>query len=463
MQKSCQGNLQAGIKVSQSEVASLCETSQVIQQWIIDLSKKTTYSGDSFDWDSLGRGILVQSEDELLALSVIQHVCDASGWRLHVCQGLSDAGDFQTILDSLDSTHPTLIYVSMENCAKGSGEEGRSCEKLSASGTAEYSIESELVSAFANSLDATLAIVVVRVNQFSQVRDELRAGGLLARRICLPVPSSDLMAEEFVKRLGYDLFDSTVLESRDRLGSLLKNRYEDRRIRGLFAMALKRRHSQTGTRISMNDLLEFSAYGTVERDPIKVDGEELWRTAIHEAGHAASVILYSKGQYFPVFCSVKKTADSLGVTVTGESLFESDADDLVLSDFLKKIRVRLAGRAAEALFLGAQSVSVHGSNSDLETATELATFLLTKCGLHWKTDDLKFVNSNLSIIEFGDSDKEKLSKVGEIESLLADQMFEVSEVLKANSKLVLSIAHALRSKLCLFEKDFINICNELAI
>lgn len=123
------------------------------------------------------------------------------------------------------------------------------------------------------------------------------------------------------------------------------------------------------------------------------DPAQLWRVAVHEAGHAVLGAALGLGRI-----------TSMKITDTGgEILRRSARSESLLSDLEAEIAYSLAGRAAERLVLGSISAGAGGpGGSDLAKATECALGIETVYGLgsegpvwHHAPEVMMLQNANL--------------------------------------------------------------------
>ena len=140
---------------------------------------------------------------------------------------------------------------------------------------------------------------------------------------------------------------------------MIHHEFPRKRQRDIFFQAVKRLAWRTKRKVTYQDLVIFAAYGTSEAD-VSVDPPMLrYRHAVHEAGHALLVHLDSREKLPPEYSSVIKRGNTLGIVVRRYEDHERISNDLSYCDIVHKIRVLLAGRAAEYLLLGANEISVY--------------------------------------------------------------------------------------------------------
>jgi cell division protease FtsH len=134
--------------------------------------------------------------------------------------------------------------------------------------------------------------------------------------------------------------------------------------------------------------------------------------------------------------------------------YELIGEDLSYRDIVHKIKVCLAGRAAEYLLLGADEVSARGAMSDLETATYWARLLLEELGHSAETATIEEASSNLLVQESKPAGIERHRTDADARLLLQKLFIETIEILRKNSVLLEKIVIELEQKTILFEDDF---------
>jgi cell division protease FtsH len=110
--------------------------------------------------------------------------------------------------------------------------------------------------------------------------------------------------------------------------------------------------------------------------------KELHRVAVHEAGHAlAACLASSKGAEISFVSVVPRSDGTLGFVAS----LPSERAFYTRAEYLEKLEIFLAGRAAEEIVFGTDGVSsgAGGSSrgSDLAVATRAAVELVTRYGL----------------------------------------------------------------------------------
>lgn len=182
----------------------------------------------------------------------------------------------------------------------------------------------------------------------------------------------------------------------------------------------------------------------LERKTTRMDKEELLSTAYHEAGHAVLAKLLPGCD--PVHkVSIVPRGRALGVTI---QLPEKDRYSLSKKRILSDLQVLYGGRIAEDLFT---SDITTGASNDYERATALARDYVSR----WGMSDLgpivvaESAGSPFGIARSGrgasSAASEQLLEAidSEVSRLLKDQYQKAESLLKANSDIMHSMAHAL--------------------
>jgi len=195
---------------------------------------------------------------------------------------------------------------------------------------------------------------------------------------------------------------------------------------------------------------------TVEKLAIGVQKENDSRThetkqrvAIHEAGHAAIVLAYS--EYFDL---VKVTIQSTYSGAGGYTLFYDKPEiiehGLYTKDYLKKrLRVALAGRAAESIYYGDDYVSV-GAIEDLKQVNTIARKMISQFGMGEQIENYNSPNQEDTpflgkMIGTGQHVSEELASTidREVLTLIKEAYHETKRLLKKNEELVKKIIDGL--------------------
>lgn len=345
---------------------------------------------DSLDWAMVGRGVLVEDDDMDLAAEIVGQVAKTAGFRLVTIAredvwSCFDAwmGEF---LEPAAAMEPTILFLQPGMWMTPANDDLRPYLRLAheaefdATRAAIFRLE---LARFIREKTVLRPLVVVTVVKSDvQLDEDLRRPGLFDRRIGLPELAPKDLAEAFVRNTGPEILDDGALADPKRLGSFLKSEFEnDRRRLGLMQVAMHRMHRREGRKIAFRDMLEFSLYGTLEKESRRQGGHLAWRTAVHEAGHVVVRYLTTPHRVIPEYCGISGRGDMMGITVDCYSTPDVAVEERTLMDMIASIRLGLGGRAAEHVVLGIQSLSAGGSRSDLERVTSMARTMIEDLGL----------------------------------------------------------------------------------
>src|ERR1035437_1937065 len=150
---------------------------------------------------------------------------------------------------------------------------------------------------------------------------------------------------------------------------IFSREYESERRRGLVVLRLRRLAAREKRPLEFLDLVNVALRGFAEADALPVMTEDIRRQAAwHEAGHAAVSVIDSKGRNVPEYSSVVPYADCEGVVVDSFKYLLETGDRMTYADMRHKVRISLAGRAAEELVFGPELVS-NGWRADITRVT----------------------------------------------------------------------------------------------
>ena len=258
----------------------------------------------------------------------------------------------------------------------------------------------------------------------------------------------------FLHSVGPIKCDPSIRENLYRLGCLLSHAYNNHRDRELFCTALKRMAWREKRSLTYVDVLEIATYGMAEEESQLPDKTTLYRTAVHEAGHALVTCLRSTDKLPPTYCSILDRSGHLGSTVRAFESHELSSDDLSYRDYIYIIQSSLAGRVAENLMLGADAASAYGSFLDLEEATRISRLLFGKRG--YSTDISTPENACSNLLVAADECTTSMNAYLEttIRQFLQQQFMNVLNLFQENKYLLEKIIASLLSKKMLVAEDF---------
>ena len=166
----------------------------------------------------------------------------------------------------------------------------------------------------------------------------------------------------------------------------------------------------------------FESFNSGERR--QWDPSELMRTARHEAGHA--FLCYHGGET-PSYLTIVARGNHGGYMQHGDN---ENKGTYTKKDLINRIRVSLAGRAAEIVYYGAEDGITTGASGDLESATRVAQAMICTYGM----DD----PFGLSVIGHEAAVNGELSAEvrARVNTLLSEEMKNVIEIINQNKSAI---------------------------
>ncbi|GMN30358.1 hypothetical protein TIFTF001_002770 [Ficus carica] len=167
-----------------------------------------------------------------------------------------------------------------------------------------------------------------------------------------------------------------------------------------------------------------------ERKTMFISEESKKLTAYHESGHAI-VALNTEGAHPIHKATIMPRGSALGMVT---QLPSSDETSVSRKQLLARLDVCMGGRVAEELIFGRDHITT-GASSDLNTATELAQYMVSSCGM-------SDVIGPIHIKERPSSEMQ--SRVdAEVVKLLREAYDRVKSLLKKHEKALHALANAL--------------------
>lgn len=167
-----------------------------------------------------------------------------------------------------------------------------------------------------------------------------------------------------------------------------------------------------------------------ERKTMFISEESKKLTAYHESGHAI-VALNTDGAHPIHKATIMPRGSALGMVT---QLPSSDETSISKKQLLARLDVCMGGRVAEELIFGRDYVTT-GASSDLHTATELAQYMVSNCGM---SDAIGPVH-----IKERPSSEMQSRIDAEVVKLLREAYDRVKALLKKHEKALHVLAHAL--------------------
>lgn len=147
-------------------------------------------------------------------------------------------------------------------------------------------------------------------------------------------------------------------------------------------------------------------------------------TAYHEAGHALA-IMFTPGADMLHKITIMPRGRALGMTM---HLPEMDKYSTTFSEYLARLDVCIGGKVAEELIYGTDRVT-SGCSSDLQTATQVAYVMVTRCGMSPALGNVDLASNHDSL-----SAGTKQLIESEVRRLIEESRARVTKLLKDKSK-----------------------------
>lgn len=389
-------------------------------------------------WESLGRGLVIEGHDFFGCEKFLADISNGLGIKFRVA-GASALE--QLDLDDSPSEVAEVILIEKGTWyLSGFDEEqdlvGRSTLK-------------ELFSKNRN----THLIFVICSKSYVDIDIDLRHIGRFDRHIKWIAPKPIDIADDFIGLIGATWFHDEILSDKHRLGILLHLECDSHRRMGIMSKAMYRIAYFENKKICWRDILQLLANGTGEGfitpPSFNLDG-----ISVHEAGHALVAILESNGKNIPDMATTFPGRGYLGMVIENLEYTYVSNGSVSYEQACSKIRIALAGRAAEHLVNGANNIDVYFARDDLKFASRIATDLIDEGGFHYAHGDGRYCAENLLVPNKADHEYASTNRKL-INKLLKNQYEVVYSMLKLHKGKLLKISRALIKKRILLSEDFV--------
>lgn len=191
---------------------------------------------------------------------------------------------------------------------------------------------------------------------------------------------------------------------------------------------------------NVNQMLKNIFNGSNMIDPSMITKEALRKTAAHEIGHAVARLILFKN------AGIKKiTINAEGTGTLGYVLYNATHDGYTSkkSKLMDRIKVSLAGMAAEQLYFGEFE---NGNGSDLEKATNIAKNMITRHGM-----------SSLGFAQISTEGEMQHIIVAEENKILKECFDSVLELLTVNKAKMDRVVDYLMEKTEITEEELVKV------
>ena len=387
-------------------------------------------SAGQLAWDEVDRGALLEGAPGTGKTSIARAIAASGGVALHATTATSwmSAGSLDDVLQAMNEdferaaqASPGILFID-EIDAIGSRQSGGAQHDQWVSWTVNHLL------ALIDGFDKDRKIVLLAAtNNSRQVDPALLRSGRLDRLIQVPKPTVGALESiwrHYLAGAACSMSDADYLEA-------AQNSF------GATGADIERfaREARRSARLQKQPVQLAHALAAIHQTPLSdggspADPEELRKTALHEAGHALAELLSQDGGARLRYASILPRADGvLGFVMS------CDTDPnraMSRRQCHERLRVLLAGRAAEELRLGAEEITT-GCSSDLAAATSLARSMIGSLGLG--------NSGRLSVALRDDKSVEE-----QTEQLLQELYAQTLSMLSDNGAALDAIAGALLSK-----------------
>lgn len=434
--------------VAQKKMEYVATRQPDLGAWLTELSEiNKAYSQGTLTKASFklfGAGLVIEEPDEELLIEWLEDACRALNINFEVL----DLGASPELVERLDQGH---IELSVRLLKTGDWLFERCSDER------EQKTRASLIEVLRK--EKSLSIFVTYSRWFSEVAESLRFEGLFDRYFRWAEPSAEMLADGFIRETGPRYFDKSISNDRLRLGRLLSMDYPTKRQQGLLKMGLQRKCRELGRPMTWHDVITMAINGT-GKGHVSVDEIDPFNVAVHEAGHAVMCIETSQRKNIPEYVSILPNRYSLGQAHDGVNWAYERNQSRTFEQSLGRIKVYLAGRAAEEVVFGHTGVAAHTASADLEEATQLSYRLIAKNGFHSRYGQGESTGMNLLVVEDDAPEAQKAAAYLDSARLLSNLYEETKRILVENISLLMAISNTLVESKVLFEEDIKSLLRE---
>ena len=427
-----------------------------VKRWTRELTQAAAHPGDRERWALTGQAVVVEHEDLEVMDGVLHCVANMAGLAYRRVPVAEVVSDFPAWVEALPEDTPTLVYLEaglwVGPALEDDADELGFPRALGHDELAAAAFRQALRGFLAAGLPQAPLVLVIALKSVGHLDPQLRRQGCFDRRLALPHLGNEDLARAFVDELGPRLFDPSVTADLNHLGALVRYEFADQRRRSLLHQALRRLQWREGRPASFQDLLLFATYGTADQELSPDTQVQRRLPAIHEAGHALVAALDGPRGTIPVYVSARPRNDNGGIVVPPYDGV-AEGEEHTYADMVHRIRVGLAGRAAEQLVLGADQVSATGARSDLLRVYALACDLFVANGHSPDLSSEAAVASNLAILHGQVAEADLARAEALCREFLQTQYLAVLALLRQHHAVLDRLIAALMARGVLFQDD----------
>ena len=414
-------------------------------KWGNNLKSSFTHN-DQRDWDLLGRAVFLIHQDPLEAKNIFCLLAQIAQFNFIYLKKY-EVIDYLTENFEAKTIGPCILYL----------EPGEWMKKKDNQATIDIFHDRlcELISNF----DVQHPVVFVTSGKtINDLASNFRKKGLFDRRFEIAELTLKEKGEEFIKEVGVELCNESINLFHGKVGKLVDVEFDNKRKQGLAVIFLKRLAFKQKRKLNFADLIYIATRGTGEIEDNEFRAaEQNWAIAVHEAGHALITIIDSDGADIPEFSSILPNKHYEGVVVSSYEYRYEKYGKLTYKDYRQRIRINLAGRAAEEILLGNQNVSVRAASSDLENASLMCQEMFGFSGISPEMEDENKSGSNLLIV-LNDPTPSEHYRIEKLSLIFLEKQYAiVKDILDKNLDTLDAIAKQLMDKFVLSQEEIYEI------
>lgn len=417
---------------------------EIIKQWTVEIKEALIRQAGLDDWLLIGRAVTLICDDPVKARAIVSQV--ARDARLSF-KAISPSELVDNGVETCHSSVPCLIYL----------EPGDWMRLDSKQQDNQDDVLINVKAAIKNAIHAfdccNPVIFTTSIQDFADFDVGFKQQGLFDRRFSIPAPSHQTIGNDFLALVGQDKCNLSLVQECKKVGYIVSSEFNDLRRQGVLALAMKRLAFREKRLLEFADLIRFVVNGTMEAD---VDDEKLkmdTKVVVHEAGHASVAIIDSHAENIPDYVSVIGSSYASGITAESYAYNMHHVHQLTYRLIRHKVRVCLAGRAAEQIIFGSEYVSVYGAMTDMHDANALCSKMFGDSGISTDMEDEGASGNNLIVRRHEASHLDEAKVIEQIQYYLKKQYAIVLNLLKDNRPLLDKIIEQLNVRHVLLQSD----------
>jgi hypothetical protein len=410
---------------------------QVIRSWAEEIKTNINRLAGLDDWRLTGVAVTIEHSDIEHCRDILARVAKDAGINFLVLTAKEVEQNFSEEVAELKLNAPALIYL----------EPGAWMNPHEDKNSPIIEIQNKLCEAIRNFDENQPILYATSTYSLKDFAEEFRQVGLFDRRFKVIEPTLEELAQKFICEIGEEYCGTSLQDNLGKVGKLIDLDFDDKRHRQLIALTLKRTAIKENRKIEFNDLVTIAMFGSQEFDQFPEKRSQVSKqVAIHEAGHALVAMVDSDYANIPDYVTIIECSRFNGIVADSYEYHLLNDRALSYANLKHKIRVFLAGRAAEHFVLGSENVKIGSSNSDLSKATSQCFAMFMERGFSDDMESDDGASNNLSI-DIDNPSQEYYSKIElMVNQYLKKQYQIVFKMIEDNKEIFEAIVEDLLSK-----------------